>query len=379
MNVNGRAPEHDKERRVLTPPVAYDGDLLEVDDLYVRFHTPHGVVQAVSGVSLRLRVGEVLGIVGESGSGKTILTRRIMGLVRPSDTTEVSGKVRFQGVELTDLSNRELSKLWGKEMAMILQDPMTSLNPVKRIGVQITEHLRRHHGHSRDVARKHAVELLRSVGLAEPERRLRQYPHELSGGMRQRVTIAIAMACGPRLLFADEPTTALDVTVQAQILELLAEQQAKRQMAMILVTHDLGVVRGQADRIAVVYAGKVMETAPTDMLFGAPRMPYTEALMNAVPPVSGPNHVRLRAIPGRPPDLVSPPTGCRFAPRCPYAQEQCLVEEPPLRSVDGLGEHLFRCWLPVGSLEWQEAKDRNTRRGCTAAGIEVGEEEVAVV
>ena len=351
-------------------PSTSDSVLLEVRDVKVSFRTDRGVVSAVDGVSLRLGAGEVLGIVGESGSGKTVLARRMMGLVGPNDRTKVSGSIRFEGIELSELKGSDLSRFWGGEMGMVLQDPMTSLNPVKRIGVQITESIKRHLHLPRREARDQAVELLRSVGLSEPERRLRQYPHELSGGMRQRVTIAIALACNPRLLFADEPTTALDVTVQAQILELLAEQQRQRKMAVVLVTHDLGVVRGQADRIAVMYAGRIVETAPTQSLFASPRMPYTEALMNAAPSLTGPNHVRLRAIPGRPPNLISPPAGCKFSSRCAYVQPRCLAEEPPLRAATG-DDHFFRCWFPLGSPEWKEAWARNGLDEESVAGAQV--------
>ncbi|GAA1301996.1 ABC transporter ATP-binding protein [Pseudonocardia xinjiangensis] len=355
---------------------APDGaDLLTAEDVVVRFHTKKGVVHAVEGVSLRLKAGEVLAVVGESGSGKTVFTRRAMGLISGGRGTEVSGTVTYDGTRISELSGKALSAFWGSEIALILQDPMTSLNPVKRIGAQLTETILLHERVTKKEALERAVELLRSVGLSEPERRVRQYPHELSGGMRQRVTIAIALSCNPRLLLADEPTTALDVTVQAQILDLLADLQARRRMAMLLVTHDLRVVRSRSDRIAVMYAGRIVETAPTPELFAEPKMPYTEALMNAVPPVAGPNHVRLQVIPGRPPDLINPPAGCKFSPRCPYAQDRCLTEEPPLRDA-GSPDHQYRCWFPVGSPAWAEAKARNIERGTSAAGTPVTEEMV---
>ncbi len=347
--------------------------LLTAEDVVVRFHTRKGVVHAVDGVSLQVDEGEVLAVVGESGSGKTVLTRRLMGLVSGGPGTEVGGTVTYDGTTLTELSGKQLSAFWGAEIALILQDPMTSLNPVKRIGAQITETIAAHERVTRKEAQDRAVELLRAVGLSEPERRVRQYPHELSGGMRQRVTIAIALSCNPRLLLADEPTTALDVTVQAQILDLLADLQSRLRMAMLLVTHDLRVVRSRSDRIAVMYAGRIVETAPTTTLFAEPRMPYTEALMNAVPPLTGPNHVRLQVIPGRPPDLIDPPAGCTFSPRCPYAQERCLTEEPPLRDA-GSARHRYRCWFPVGSPAWAEARARNIERGTSAAGTPVTEE-----
>jgi oligopeptide/dipeptide ABC transporter ATP-binding protein len=222
---------------------------------------------------------------------------------------------------------------------------MTALNPVQRIGNQITEGLRYHLGLDRGTSRSNALALLRSVGIPEPERRLKQYPHELSGGMRQRIMIAVALSCGPKLLFADEPTTALDVTVQAQILNLLARQQRERNMAMVLVTHDLGVVAGRADEIAVMYAGQIVERAPTTELFANVRMPYTEALLRAIPRLDAPRSARLHAIPGRPPQLVDPPVGCRFADRCPYAQHQCRVDAPPL--VETTPGHWHRCWYPL--------------------------------
>jgi peptide/nickel transport system ATP-binding protein len=349
--------------------------LLVVDDVRVRFRTGKGVVHAVDGVSLELPAGEVLAVVGESGSGKTVLTRRIMGLIAGGRDPEVGGSVDYDGTRLTELSGRALSAFWGAEIALILQDPMTSLNPVKRIGAQLTETILLHERVTRQQAHERAVELLGQVGLAEPERRVRQYPHELSGGMRQRVTIAIALSCNPRLLLADEPTTALDVTVQAQILDLLAGLQRRRRMAMLLVTHDLRVVRSRSDRIAVMYAGQVVETAPTASLFAGPKMPYTEALMNAMPPVTGPNHVRLQVIPGRPPNLLDPPAGCRFSPRCPYAQERCLTEEPPLVAADSPA-HRSRCWFPVGSPGGVQAMARNVERGTSAAGTPVTEEMV---
>jgi oligopeptide/dipeptide ABC transporter ATP-binding protein len=320
------------------------GRLLEVTDLRTGFRTPGGVVRAVDGVSLTLDRGRTLGIVGESGSGKSVLSRSIMGLL-PRRNVERSGRVAYDGTDISALTPGRRKDLWGTQMAMVFQDPMTALNPVLRIGAQITEGLRFHLGLDRRTARANAVALLRSVGIPEPERRLKQYPHELSGGMRQRIMIAVALACGPRLLFADEPTTALDVTVQAQILNLLATQQREREMAMVLVTHDLGVVAGRADTIAVMYAGQVVETAPTAQLFANVRMPYTEALLRSIPQLDQPRGSRLQAIPGRPPNLVRPPRGCRFAPRCPYAQDRCRAEAAPL--VEEEPGHAYRCWYPL--------------------------------
>jgi oligopeptide/dipeptide ABC transporter ATP-binding protein len=320
--------------------------LIEVTDLRTRFKTARGLVRAVDGVSLTLDRGRTLGIVGESGSGKTVLSRSIMGLL-PKRNVVRDGTVVYNGVELVGASDAEVRDLWGAEMAMIFQDPMTSLNPVLKIGKQITEGMRFHLGMDRATADKNALALLREVGIPEPERRLKQYPHELSGGMRQRIMIAVALACGPKLLFADEPTTALDVTVQAQILNLLQKQQRERDMGMVLVTHDLGVVAGRTDEIAVMYAGQVVEQAATATLFRHVRHPYTEALLRSIPSMDAPSHSRLQAIPGRPPDLVNPPPACRFAPRCPYAQEKCHTEEPVLVELEP--GHAFRCWYPVGA------------------------------
>jgi oligopeptide/dipeptide ABC transporter ATP-binding protein len=244
------------------------------------------------------------------------------------------------------MDDKSLREVWGAELSMIFQDPMTALNPVKRIGDQICESLVLHLDMDKKEARSTAVELLRSVGIPSPEQRVRWYPFQLSGGMRQRVMIAIALACAPRLVMADEPTTGLDVTVQAQILDLLADLQRERHMAVILVTHDLGVVASRADDIIVMYAGRVVERAPTRTLFHDTKMPYTRALMDSIPRLADPSGARLNAIGGRPPDLINPPTGCRFAPRCPYARDKCRESEPPLRTV-GSPDHLFACWFPL--------------------------------
>ncbi len=319
--------------------------LLAVEDLHTSFRTSRGTVHAVDGVSLSVGRGRTLGIVGESGSGKTVLSRSIMGLLPQHDVVR-SGTVRFAGHELTAMDHRELRQVWGAELSMIFQDPMTALNPVKRIGKQVTESLRLHLGMDRSEAKANTVELLRSVGIPSPEERVKWFPFQLSGGMRQRVMIAIALACAPRLVVADEPTTGLDVTVQAQILDLLAELQRERHMAVILVTHDLGVVATRTDDIIVMYAGRVVERAPTHTLFHDTRMPYTQALMDSIPRLSDPSGTRLHAIAGRPPDLINPPKGCRFAPRCPYVQDKCRESDPPLRTA-GTPAHLFACWFPL--------------------------------
>ncbi|HKY14703.1 MAG TPA: ABC transporter ATP-binding protein, partial [Microthrixaceae bacterium] len=251
--------------------------------------------------------------------------------------------------DISELSQSGYGELWGTEMAMVFQDPMTSLNPVMKIGKQITESLRLKLGMDRGDAKETAIQLLSAVKIPAPERRFDEYPGQLSGGMRQRVVIAVALACGPKLLFADEPTTALDVTVQAQILDLLDEQQRDRFMGMVLVTHDLGVVAGRADEIAVMYAGEIVEKAPTASLFANLQMPYTEALLNSIPQLEYPSHTRLEAIAGRPPDLVDLPTGCPFAARCPYVQDRCRNEKPPLEEHPSAPGHYFACFYPVGS------------------------------
>jgi oligopeptide/dipeptide ABC transporter ATP-binding protein len=261
---------------------------------------------------------------------------------------------------------------------MIFQDSMTALNPVMKIGHQITESLRVHYQMSRRAARLAAIDLLEQVGIPSPGRRFNEYPNQLSGGMRQRVVIAIALSCEPRLLIADEPTTALDVTVQAQILDLLAEKQAERHMTMLLVTHDLGVVATRTDEIMVMYAGQVVERAPTWLLFANYRMPYTEALMKSIPRLEYPSHTRLLAVPGRPPSLLDQPTGCPFAPRCAYVQPKCREEKPPLREADVAG-HAFACWFPVGTEAASDALDSNRRRGLIQAGADPSTADVAVL
>jgi len=345
----------------LDQPGTDEEPLLVVDDLRTHFRVPAGDVKAVDGVSLSLQRGKTLGVVGESGSGKTVLSRSIMGLnVVPNSHT--TGSVRYSGMELVGQTPKQMRHLWGIEMAMVFQDPMTSLNPVVKVGRQLTEHMRRHLGMNKSEAREIALKLLESVRIPEPKARFDNYPHQMSGGMRQRVCIAIALACGPKMLFADEPTTALDVTVQHQILNLLAAEQRDRFMSMIMVTHDLGVVAGRTDDIAVMYAGKIVEKAPTRTLFAEMRHPYTQALLFSIPKTNQPKHTRLSAIAGRPPDLISPPPGCSFAPRCPYAQDRCRDEEPQLRRTESAG-HEFACHFPVGTAEGEEAFQRNLDAG----------------
>ena len=323
--------------------------LVEVTDLATHFHTPHGIVRAVDGVSFSVERGQTLGIVGESGSGKSVLARTIIGILAKDGSATTTGRIAFEGRDLLKLSEPEMRDVRGKDIAMVFQDPTSSLNPVKRVGAQIGEVLTRHLGLRGRAAETRSVELLASVGIAVPAERLRQYPHQLSGGMRQRVAIAIALACEPKLLIADEPTTALDVTIQAQILDLLRRQQLAHDMAMILISHDLGVVAGHTDVAAVMYAGQMVECASTRSLFHGCRMPYTEALIRSAPHLPDPPHTRLRAISGRPPDMLQPPTGCRFNPRCDYATDLCRADQPALSAADADGAHRYACWHPVGA------------------------------
>lgn len=362
----------DRETESTTSSSAEPGTpLLRVDDVRTRFVTPRGHVHAVDGVSFELAQGETLGIVGESGSGKSVLSRSIIGLL-PDDAV-TSGTVSFGDVELSALSPEQLRKLWGNEIAMVFQNPMTSLNPVMRVGRQIGEVMKRHWNLDRTSIRDRSVELLRMVGIPEPEKRLRDYPHQLSGGMRQRVCIAIAIACGPRLLLADEPTTALDVTIQRQILDVMDSLRDESNMGMILITHDLGVVADRADRVLVMYGGRVVETATTSTLFEHPRHPYTASLLSAIPRLDRPPHSRLAAIPGRPVDVVNPNHGCRFASRCRRAAPRCLMEDPPLTPSSEDAGHLFACFFPAGSPEGDESLQRNRDAGFTAAGLEMWE------
>jgi len=303
--------------------------LLEIEDLHVDFPTQGGVLHAVDGVSLSLDEGDVLGIVGESGSGKSVTMLAVMGLV--AFPGQVRAKtLRFGGRDLLRLSERARRKVIGADVAMIFQEPTTSLNPCFTIGFQLAETLRLHLGLDRKAARKRSIALLDSVGIPAAESRLSDFPHQLSGGMNQRVMIAMAIACNPKLLIADEPTTALDVTVQAQILALLKELTREANSAMILITHDLGVVARYADRVAVMYGGRIVETAPARQLYKSPRHPYTRGLMLSVPRLDGDTARPLVPIEGQPPDLASLPPGCPFAPRCKDATERCLVERPPL-------------------------------------------------
>ncbi|AIK38360.1 ABC transporter ATP-binding protein [Bacillus pseudomycoides] len=316
--------------------------LLEVKDLQVSFDTHAGEVQAVRGVTFDLKKGETLAIVGESGSGKSVTSKALMGLIPNPPGRIKNGEIVFDGRDLTKLTEKEMQQVRGKEIAMIFQDPMTSLNPTMTIGNQIMEGLIKHQGMSKADARKVALELLDLVGIPNPEARLKQYPHQFSGGMRQRVVIAMALACNPKLLIADEPTTALDVTIQAQILELMKDIQQKTEAAIIFITHDLGVVANVADRVAVMYAGKVVEIGTVDEIFYNPKHPYTWGLIASMPSLDG-SEAELYAIPGTPPDLLKPPKGDAFAPRNPQALKIDFEMEPPFFKVSDT--HYAATWL----------------------------------
>ena len=320
--------------------------LLRVRDLKTYFVTDRGAgtARAVDGVSFDLHPGETLGIVGESGCGKTVTSLSILRLIpEPPGHIRPGSYIEFEGRNLLTLAPKELRAIRGNRVAMIFQEPMTSLNPVLTIGDQVAEAAIVHQRLSRRAARARAIEMLQQVGIPDPGARVDDYPHQLSGGMRQRVMIAMALICHPQILIADEPTTALDVTIQAQILELLARLQQQLGMAVLLITHDLGVVAGTADRVVVMYAGQVVETAPTPELFARPRHPYTEGLMASIPRLDRPRQ-RLHSIPGSVPAATAWPAGCRFHPRCPFAWEKCRTEEPPLLDTEAAG-HTARCWL----------------------------------
>jgi len=319
--------------------------LLEVKDLSVRFATEDGVVQAVDGVSFQLERGKVLGIVGESGSGKSVTAMTIMGLTRDVNA-RFGGEVLYQDRDLLELSDVEMQNYRGNEIGMIFQDPMTSLNPVYRIGEQIVEAIQAHEPLDKPQARRRAVELLRQVGIPNPESRVDDYPHQFSGGMRQRAMIAMALSCNPSVLIADEPTTALDVTIQAQIIELISRLKDDFNSSVIMITHDLGVVAEIADEIIVMYAGRVVERSQTRGLFYDPQHPYTWGLLGSIPRLDQPRTKRLFSIAGTPPSLINMPQGCKFRPRCAQAFEKC-VEEPGLENRVETPGHLDRCWLDV--------------------------------
>lgn len=330
---------------------------LTVSDLRVQITTNRGTVEAISEVSFGISAGECIGLVGESGSGKSLLTRAIMGLTPPN--VSVSGSVRIDSRETVGVSSASRRGLWGTTFAMVFQDPMTALSPTKRIGEHLVGPIRYHTQTRTSVARARALTLLKAVGISDPKRRMNQYPHELSGGMRQRVVIALAVANQPRFLFADEPTTALDVTMQAQVLDLLDAHRRETNSALLLCSHDLGVVAGRTNAVIVMYAGQVVEMGRTDELFSRPHMPYTEALLQSTPSVTEVSHTRLKAIPGRPPSLTNRPTGCRFAPRCSYATGLCKDATPPLAEAEP--GRFYRCWHP------RHTSSVPTTRSCLSA------------
>jgi peptide/nickel transport system ATP-binding protein len=319
--------------------------LLEVKDLSVSFATEDGVVRAVDGVSFELDRGKVIGIVGESGSGKSVTAMTVMGLTRDVNA-RFGGEVLYDGRNLLEVSDTEMQNFRGNEIGMIFQDPMTSLNPVYRIGEQIVEAIQAHEQVDKRSARRRSVELLRQVGIPNPESRVDDFPHQFSGGMRQRAMIAMALSCNPSILIADEPTTALDVTIQAQIIELIAQLKDDFNSAVIMITHDLGVVADIADEILVMYAGRVVERGATRDVFYDPQMPYTWGLLGSIPRLDRPRPERLHTIKGAPPSLITLPPGCKFRPRCPHAFEKCS-EEPALENRVETPGHLDRCWLDI--------------------------------
>ena len=320
--------------------------LLDIGHLQVRFHTPEGTVYAVNDISYQVHEGEVVAVVGESGCGKSVSMMSILGLIPVPPGEIAGGTAEFMGRDLLTMPENELAAIRGSEIAMVFQDPMTSLNPVLSVKRQMTEALRRHYGMTAEQSTNRAIELLELVGIPDPARRLGSYPHQFSGGMRQRVMIAMMLACNPSLLIADEPTTALDVTIQAQIVELVTRMREQLGMALIWITHDLGVVAGLAERVIVMYAGMVVEEADVDSLFDKPRHPYTMALLAALPRVDRRRDNRLKSIPGAPPNLLITPRGCPFAPRCEYVIDRCRVERPPLLAVSPTQR--AACWVTTG-------------------------------
>jgi oligopeptide/dipeptide ABC transporter ATP-binding protein len=331
--------------------------LLEVEDLRVEFWTERGTVYAVNGISFDIAPGETLGIVGESGCGKSVTSLALLGIL-PRAGRVPTGRALFGGRDLVKLSDAELRTIRGREIAMIFQDPMTSLNPVLTIGRQIREALETHFGMEKDAAKRRAAELLDQVGIPSPDLRLRDYPHQFSGGMRQRAMIAIALACEPKLLIADEPTTALDVTIQAQILKLLRELVAERDTALILITHDLGVVAGMCERVNVMYAGMFMETGTAEDLFARPRHPYTLGLLQSIPRLDAVRKSALKPIPGSPRNMLQAPTACPFAPRCRYEVAESGLEVPPLVELEP--GHMVACFNPVAEDEWKREREAIT-------------------
>ncbi|MGD1055799.1 MAG: ABC transporter ATP-binding protein [Solirubrobacteraceae bacterium] len=335
--------------------------LLRVEDLRVEFPSEDGVVHAVDGITYQVFPGRTLGIVGESGSGKTVSSLTALGLTRRQGA-RISGRIMFDGQDLLTLSEDKMRSIRGNDIAMVFQDPLSSLHPLYKVGRQLTEAVRAHRDVSKAKARERAVELLGLVGIPDPSRRVDQYPHEFSGGMRQRVMIAMALANEPKLLFADEPTTALDVTVQAQILALMERLQQELGMAIVIITHDLGVVAEMADDIAVMYAGRIVETASATRLFAAPEHPYTWGLLKSIPRLDAPREEELVPIPGTPPSLINPPSGCHFHPRCPYLQPEHERIDPALEPVPDEPEHHVACLLEseVRRSLWAKLREGNT-------------------
>lgn len=328
-------------------------NLLEVKNLEVSFFTYAGEVKAVRGISYELKPGEVMGIVGESGSGKSVSSYALMGII-PEPGKIISGNIIFDGKDITNLNEKERLKMRGKDIGMIFQDPMTSLNPVFTVGNQINESLKKHTSLSKEERTARIIELFQLVGINQPEKRMNQYPHEFSGGMRQRVMIAMALACNPKLLIADEPTTALDVTIQAQIVELLKDLKTKINMGIIFITHDLGVIADICDKVAVMYAGNIIETGSIDEIFYQPKHPYTWGLLKSMPKLNAEEHERLIPIEGNPVDLINPPKGCAFAPRCKHCMRVCLEKKPPAYTISE--GHDALCWLPIKEEYEKEVK-----------------------
>ncbi len=323
--------------------------MLEVNNLKTHFKTPDGVVKAVDGVSFSVEPGETLGIVGESGSGKSVTALSIMQLNPKPPVQYPEGEILFEGEDLLKVSDRRMQKIRGDDIAMIFQDPMTSLNPVFTVGNQISEAVRIHQSVSRHEARDRAVQALRDVGIPRPEERARDYPHQFSGGMRQRAMIAMGLACNPKVLICDEPTTALDVTIQAQILELMVDLQEKFGTAIVMITHDLGVVAQLADKVMVMYAGRAVEQSSTEQVFYDPLMPYSWSLLRSLPRLDTAGEVRLLPIKGQPPSLIFLPEGCNFSPRCPFVKDECHATDPPLEEKKP--GHAAACILPVEEIE----------------------------
>ena len=362
---------YDPSKDLKNQPVPEGSHLLEVDDLKMYFHTQDGVVKAVDGVSYTLDRGETLGVVGESGSGKSVTSLTIMGLIEMPPGRIEGGDVRYRGKSLLQMSDEEMQQIRGNDIAMIFQDPMTSLNPVYTIGRQLGEGLRLHRGYTKEQATQRAIELLGLVGIPNPEQRVKDYPHQFSGGMRQRVMIAMALACDPDILIADEPTTALDVTIQAQIIELMKEMQEKNGNAIVMITHDLGVVADVADKIMVMYAGRPVEFGTAEEIFYNPIHPYTWGLVRSIPEQVTDEKKPLTPIKGNPPSLVNLPKGCSFAPRCPYATDKCRSERPETYTTET--GHYARCHYSMDAEFVRKNAPANSRTRAAADATKGGE------